>query len=155
MPFPVEGLFESRPFIDAIAKDIVMKPNDPTKKPGAVPYLVAIMMPPIAGPTMRVLCHTIELSATAFIMSVISMSCGKMACRLGLSKACTEPIQKAITNTCHGSTISRRTSDPRVSSIRALVDWVDMISFLWFTLSATTPPKRLRTIAGIPAARPA
>jgi hypothetical protein len=32
--------------------------------------LVAMMMPPIAGPTIRVPCQTIEFNATAFIMSI-------------------------------------------------------------------------------------
>jgi len=70
MPFPVEVFLESVSLIVVIAADIVMKPSAPMKKPGAVPYLVAMMMPPIAGPTIRVPCQTIEFNATAFIMSI-------------------------------------------------------------------------------------
>ena len=65
-------------------RNIAAKPSALAAITNAVPK-IAIATPPMAGETMRVACHMIELSATALTIWSCSMSCGKKALRAGQS----------------------------------------------------------------------
>ncbi len=63
----------------------------PFARNAAFTPIVAIMRPPIAGPTSRALLNMPEFSATAFIRSSLPTISTTNACRVGCSNAFARP----------------------------------------------------------------
>jgi hypothetical protein len=76
-------------------------------------------------------------------------------CRVGISNACTLPIQKARMSTCHIFTVpvTTKTASERARNIRMI--WAVRIICLFGYLSAITPPARVNIRIGADAAVPA
>ena len=114
----------------------------------------AMMKPAAAGARMRVPGQIEEFNATALIMNCRSTRCGNIDRRAGWSNASTPPARNAISRTCHmvAWLKSARTAS-RIIKLAVMV-WDTMISRRWSSLSAATPPNRLRKMAGTPLAKP-
>ena len=113
-----------------------------------------MMKPATAGAAIRVPGQIEEFKATALIMSLRSMRCGKRERRAGWSKASTAPVRKEMASRCQTLTRSARVMLARKKIRAAVMAWVAMISRRWSTLSAATPPTRFNTMAGSPFASP-
>ena len=68
----------------------------------------AMAIPPSAGITMRVPCHTMAFIATALIRCSLATRLGMRACIAGHSRPPTRPSSTAIASTCHTVTTPER-----------------------------------------------
>ena len=116
--------------------------------------VAAMSTPPIAGIIILELCQMMELSATALIMSDLSIKVGKMACLVGQSKPEIKDTMPATVMMCQGSTRSDASSHAKNSIKDATSDEVVISNFLRFTRSARAPPNKVMTMAGMEAAAP-
>ncbi len=81
-------------------------------------------MPAAAGPRMRPALNMALLSPTALGTSsgpTISMT---KDCRVGMSTMVTKPSRKAMTYTCHSTTVSVATRAYRIRARRPPATWV-------------------------------
>ena len=116
---------------------------DPAMKMAADVPIIATISPAAAGAMIRVPCQTIELSATALIITLRSISWGYSACRAGWSKALTAPDRNASTTMCQTFTTSKNVRKPSRKISDAVASWQKKISFCLSRRSANTPPNRL------------
>ena len=101
----------------------------------------AIRPPAIAGPMIRLVCTTTELSATAFITRSRPTISLTNACRAGLSNARTEPRTSTSANTIQVSTCPPAVSAHSVIAGTAMHVWVIVSSRRLSSRSASTPPQ--------------
>ena len=146
---PVDGGTGS----ESTTKHMIMKPAVATKNTAAVPA-VDMISPATAGAPMRVPCQIAAFSATALAIAGRSIRCGKSACRAGSSNAPNAPVMNAAAIRCHASMRPETVSAPSAPMTSVITIWLSRISRRLSTRSATTPPTRFRTMAGIAAATP-
>ena len=113
-----------------------------------------MITPPTAGKSIRETCQSIELRATALIMSSRGMRLGKNAWWLGKSKPATKAIDPAMASTCHTATTPLPSSRASTARRLAMVVDVTMISLRRSTLSAMTPPASAAAMVGMEEAAP-
>ena len=108
----------------------------------------------MAGAIIRVPVHIAELSATAFIITDLSIRLGYKACLAGWSKALMAPARKARAITCQAWITPAKVKPDKINMSAPFTVWVMLINFFRSSLSANTPPKMFKTIAGTAFANP-